>query len=898
MRLRRAHIASVLPLFCLSLLAAACGGSGSTNNPGGDVPTNPTGGQGDGGTDGVQQGDGGVKPGEEPGQAQLPRNEANKVTECGRAALAPAASGVCGVTHAAADPGNAPRIYRGAVLLPEETLHRGEVLVGAQGTILCAACDCASAPGYADASVIECATGVISPGLINPHDHITYSNNAPAVHGTDRYEQRHDWRTGARGHKKITVKSSAAQDVVRFAELRFLMSGVTSIAGAGGQPGLVRNLDDAGYTTAEGALALPADSETFPLGDTNGKTNASGCEYGKARYSSSIVNYEGFLPHISEGIDTEARNEFLCTSVEDSKTKRNDIIKRQTAIIHAVALKAEDGALVRQKQAEVVWSPRSNVDLYGNTAPVTMLDAQGVPIALGTDWVPSGSMNMLRELRCADELNTKYYDKHFSDADLWRMVTINAAYAVGAQRTLGALKAGYTADIAVYDGKAHPDHRAILDGSVEDVVLVLRGGVPLYGDSALLGDAALGAGTCEDLDVGGIAKKACVAKDIGGGTTLAKIRTAGEAIYPLYFPRDTLPTNEPSCVPFRAEYPNGITSGDADGDGVPDDKDNCPRIFNPARPVDGAAQADADGDGVGDACDRCPLDAKNECTRARANDIDGDGVADGLDNCPEDANADQADTDGDGHGDACDACPVANPGAVGCPVDISAVADPTAAKRFAPGSIVALRDVFVTAKSPYPFTGNQRGFVVQSYDPADPAKPYSGMAVSFGALNAPAISALEAGHKISVVGVLGQGGLEGLNVIYASPTTLTAVAGELPFAPLTVAPSQIKTGGPDARRYMGMLVQVTNENGATLAVENENPDAPNYYYEFAVTGGLRVDDTIWTRFGKPSSPNPPAPLPYVNGTAFQRITGILGYTFGDAKLAPRGPQDVVLVAVE
>jgi predicted extracellular nuclease len=37
---------------------------------------------------------------------------------------------------------------------------------------------------------------------------------------------------------------------------------------------------------------------------------------------------------------------------------------------------------------------------------------------------------------------------------------------------------------------------------------------------------------------------------------------------------------------------------DADGDGVPDDEDNCPTTFNPD-------QADVDGDGIGDACDSC-----------------------------------------------------------------------------------------------------------------------------------------------------------------------------------------------------------------------------------------------------------------------------------------------------
>lgn len=58
---------------------------------------------------------------------------------------------------------------------------------------------------------------------------------------------------------------------------------------------------------------------------------------------------------------------------------------------------------------------------------------------------------------------------------------------------------------------------------------------------------------------------------------------------------------------------------DTDGDGVTDDKDNCPTVQNPN-------QHDEDGDGLGDACDLCP-----ETPGGSNADADGDDIGDACD---------------------------------------------------------------------------------------------------------------------------------------------------------------------------------------------------------------------------------------------------------------------------
>jgi imidazolonepropionase-like amidohydrolase len=778
------------------------------------------------------------------------------ITECG--ALTPPASGTCELTTA----GTSGVILRGTVLAPGEVLRGGSVFYSDAGVIACVACDCSGEAGAADASVVTCADGVISPGLINPHDHITYANNYPIGQGVDRYEHRHDWRIGQHGHDDLPYNDEASNNVVAAAELRFVMSGATSAASAGGRMGLLRNLGNSDQL--EGLPVRSAFSDTFPLDDANGVTHEMGCNYGaNRRTAEDIAGLDGYLPHIAEGINAAARNEITCTS-----SGAYDLIAPQTAVVHAIGVVPDDAATLEADDTKVVWSPRSNIVLYGNTAPVTMLDRQGVTLALGTDWVSSGSMNMQRELRCAAELNTDYFDGYFSPEQLWRMVTTNAAFATGSHAAIGMLKPGYIADIAVFAASGSVDHQAVIDAELADVVLVVRGGEPLYGDDALLALPEIGGAACETLDVCEVAKRACVAQDIGGGTTLVGIRAAIEAYYGLFF--CGVPDDEPSCVPFRSEYEEGITATDGDGDGIADATDNCATVFNPVRWLEDE-QGDADADAVGDVCDPCPLDGDDGCVLPDPNDFDNDVVGNGEDNCPFVDNSDQADADGDGHGDACDGCDVANPGPSACPASIEALRDPADADHPDDGTVVVITDAYVTGIR---LGMGSLGFYVQD----DTLLPYSGIFVYTG--GAPDV---EVGNRVSVSGTYTE--YFELSEIVANSYVVDDAGTVLPFEPIDFADPGDLGALATAEPYESMLVSV-----GAVSIVDDNPDGGSDFDEFSVSGPLRIDDQVFDNaIGSGLGNDCPV------GTDFTGIVGIEGFSFSNYKLMPRFAEDIGVV---
>jgi hypothetical protein len=477
---------------------------------------------------------------------------------------------------------------------------------------------------------------------------------------------------------------------------------------------------------------------------------------------------------------------------------------------------------------------------------VTTFDRLGGTIALGTDWTYSGSANILRELACADQYNRDQLDGYFTAEQLWKMVTINAAIAGGNDGRLGSLEEGKLADIAVFAATAGAHHQAVIDAGNDDVVLVLKGGVPLLGEADTL--SGLGE-SCEAIDVCGKAHAICADRELGD--SYASIASTVSGSYPAIF--CGTPANEPTCAPSRpGEFTGALTATDGDGDGIADGDDNCPTVFNPIRPIDGGNQPDADGDGTGDPCDDSPL----------PDDLDGDTVANDADNCPFDANGSQTDGDGDNRGDSCDFCPdVANPNSV-CPerppddVTIASIQ----MGNVAVGTSVAIRGVIVTS-----VFGN--GITVQ--DPNAGGAAYSGIYIFTG--SSPSVTV---GQQVDVTGSVEE---------YFDNTELENAVVTVVGAGTPIAPADVTIAQAASEEFEGVLVRITNIQSV------DNP------WDCATDNSICADTDLWQVTGPSGSvlvyDNAYQDNDWASQAGTTPVAGVMMYRFDRRRIMPRTAAD-------
>lgn len=350
--------------------------------------------------------------------------------------------------------------------------------------------------GFEAIPVVETG-GTLFPGLIELHNHLSY-NALPlwkvpqTFHNRDQWGRINEYRELVSAPMQVVGKTPGLlPSLVRYVECKALVAGVTTTQGiqlaSNGAVrsyyrGIVRNVE-------------ATDDKDLPEANTRIEdVDARDVEKFYARLSRSHC----LLLHLSEGVDDKARNHFLALNMGHDRWA----INRELASIHCTGLKDSDFGILQEHKGSMVWSPLSNLLLYGRTALAASAKRQGVLMAIGSDWSPTGSKNLLCELKVA-QMFSHQSGGFLSDVDIVRMVTCDAASIIGWQGAVGSLEKGKRADIVVIDGMKEDPYAALIKANEKSVLLVMINGVARYGDASLMDRLNAGG---EKVKIGGLAR--------------------------------------------------------------------------------------------------------------------------------------------------------------------------------------------------------------------------------------------------------------------------------------------------------------------------------------------------------------------------------------------------------
>jgi cytosine/adenosine deaminase-related metal-dependent hydrolase len=381
------------------------------------------------------------------------------------------------IGRCAADEG-APRCAISGHIVTDDGAYPGWVVFDpGEGTILDI---CDRQEDVPPAALVIKHSGYVFPGLIDTHNHCHW-NSVPMWRPGRTFNNRYEWRGDDGDDPALLPDPEYVENVAEpyrsvtdaglwaislyYGETRALIGGTTMIQGTNNAyPGsLVRNLENYSVYSVVGDVTLgtPADIAyvRFLL---------------KAGYINRL-----FL-HVAEGKRTDLRSwaEFQFLDVVG-------LTMPGVVVIHGLALTDDDFATMAETGMYLVWSPKSNLVLYGETADVVGALAAGVTLALAPDWSISGSDNLLEELKVAYQYSVEHLDGIITPRQLFKMATSDAAKVAGIDdpsgEGLGRIEVGYQADLFLAP-KFHPDpHVSLLKTYPKDIDLVFVDGTPVCG---------------------------------------------------------------------------------------------------------------------------------------------------------------------------------------------------------------------------------------------------------------------------------------------------------------------------------------------------------------------------------------------------------------------------------
>ena len=332
---------------------------------------------------------------------------------------------------------------------------------------------------------VDVGEAYIYPGLTDLHSHVGFAT-LPLWHEPSRtvgpWMHRDLW-PGAPSYKPAVswpayaYMKGAPEALLAYAQVRALAGGTTTIQGwpnanvaAANQ--LVRSVDDG--VDPDAVRTSVINLTTAELDDRRALLDGG----------------RTLVYHLCEGqLGSKVAREFADVATAGC-------LRHRLIAIHCCAVGDDEfrqwnvhAELADQKPpGGVVWSPFSNLWLYNQTTDVAAARRHGVSVSLGSDWGPSGTKNLLGELKVAPTW-IRHADIDLTPFELAEMVTSTPGDLLTrswAGLGPGRLEPGRLADAMVLTKRHADPWTNLVLAREQDVQLVVSDGRARYGTRALM----------------------------------------------------------------------------------------------------------------------------------------------------------------------------------------------------------------------------------------------------------------------------------------------------------------------------------------------------------------------------------------------------------------------------
>lgn len=367
---------------------------------------------------------------------------------------------------------------------------------------------------YPAAEVVGDDHGIVTPGFVNAHDHLSEGLISGLAETMNLYEWQRRLISPVGPH--LTRDSARIGTLLKGAEM--LLSGITCVndmfvhanPGSLASLGVVDGLENLGLrgvvsfgahdrwvqipvqTLVEEHDALADRAREargirfrLGIGTIHGQSDALLAASVKAARENGWPVHT-HLAEVREEI-TEARIRYGTNTL--GRGHEFGLLDLDVLYAHCVWVTEPDISALASHHGSVSYNPLANMILASGVCPVPRIRAAGIPVGLGTDGAASNdSHDMLQVLKCAALLQKVHNldPAALTARDVLRMGTIEGAQALGLDDSIGSLEIGKQADLVRFSGQSprlayvhDPYQQLVYCAAPADVADVWIGGRPV-----------------------------------------------------------------------------------------------------------------------------------------------------------------------------------------------------------------------------------------------------------------------------------------------------------------------------------------------------------------------------------------------------------------------------------